>query len=134
MKLNKKGWGVFQMIWMTGIILFFFLLVIILIYNHYRYLGRRATSSYSVSERNREEMVDDLNDAAKKYVDHYYANLKNLGEVRLTSDKLFQSGLFPKDLYGGCTGYALARKTDGITYSRAFIKCDDYKSPGYDKY
>ena len=133
MKLNNKGWGVFQMLWMTGLIMFFFLLTIILIYRYYHYRGYPVTNQNIVVDRNHEEMIDDLNEAAQKYVKHYYKNSYNMGELKLTSDRLFKVGLFAKDLYGGCAGYAIAKKSQGKVYTSAYIKCNDYESPGYEK-
>ncbi len=133
MKLNNKGWGVFQMAWMTGIILFFFLLTIILITKYYHERNYVLIDKSPVVEWGREDMVKDLEKAAIRYFDHYYANIDNVGSTRLTDDRLFQVGLFPKDLYGDCDGYAIAKKTNGVISADAYINCDDYKSPGYDK-
>ena len=133
MKLNNKGWGVFQMAWMTGIILFFFLLVIILIYNHYRDMGYQLIDTQIITKKSHEEMLDDLSAAATRYVEHYYPNLRDTEQIRLSTHKLFQAGLFAKDLYGDCTGYAVVKKTNGIIETSPYIKCSNYKSPGYDK-
>ena len=133
MRLNKKGWGAFQMAWMMGIILFFFLLAIILIYKYYHAMGYQIIDKNVVTNKSHKEMIDDLNMAAERYTNHYYANVKNMSEIRLSANKLFQVGLFAKDLYGDCTGYAIAKKNDGIVKTEAYIKCSDYKSPGYDK-
>ena len=132
MKLNNKGWGTFQMAWMMGIILFFFLLAIILICNYYHDRGYQLTDKKIITEKNHEQMLDDLNIAGERYVNHYYKNLKNMSNIRITSDKLYRAGLFAKDLYSGCTGYVIAGKKDGIINTNAYIKCGSYKSPGYD--
>ena len=62
-----------------------------------------------------------------------YRIVNNMGEIRLSSSKLFQVGLFAKDLYGDCDGYAIARKNDGNIDTEAYIKCGDYQTPGYKK-
>ncbi len=134
MKLNKNGWGFIQMIWMSGIIVFFFLLAIILIYNFYRSTGSRLKSGDSIIiEKNHNQMLSDLNDAAYRYMEYYYGDRNDVNNLTLSSEKLFSAGLFAKDLYRDCTGYAIASKINGKTFSRSYIKCGDYKSPGYGK-
>ena len=135
MKLNKRGWGYFQMAWMSGIILFFFLLTIILIVRFYNSMDLELKkSSASVEAKTRDKMVDDLERAANAYMEHNYEGIRDVNEIRLTSNKLFKAGLFAKDLYGSCTGYAIASKTNGIVRSKGYIKCGSYKSPGFDNY
>ena len=132
MKLNNKGWGVFQMAWMTGIILFFFFLAIILIYRYYHAMGYQIIDREVITARSHEEMLDDLQEAGIRYMNYNYPNIKTLKQEKLTSTKLFQAGLFAKDLYGDCTGYVLIEKHNGIGNTKSYIKCSDYKSPGYD--
>ena len=133
MKLNNKGWGVFQMIWMTGIILFFFLLAIILIVKYYHSMNYQLHNRNIVTERTYEQMKEDLETAGIRYVEYNYKNLRNLNSSKITSDRLFSVGLFAKDLYSGCTGYVIVSKTNGKISSTPYIKCSGYKSPGYDK-
>ncbi|MBR6113208.1 MAG: hypothetical protein IKP79_01705 [Bacilli bacterium] len=133
MKLNNKGWGVFQMAWMTGIILFFFLLAIILIHNLYRYLELKPKDKNIITEKTRDQMMSDLDEAAIRYMEYNYENLKNVNSMKITSERLFQAGLFAKDLYGGCTGYVIASKTNDEIFTRPYIRCGDYKSVGYDQ-
>ena len=132
MKLNKRGWGYFQMMWMCGILLFFFLLAIILIVKFYNGLDLKLKSTTSVELKTREQMIDDLEYAAKTYMEYNYKDLRNVNSIRLTANKLYNAGLFAKDLYGDCTGYVIASKTNDIVESKAYIKCGDYKSPGFD--
>ena len=133
MKLNNKGWGVFQMAWMTGIILFFFLLAIILIHNLYRSLELKPKDKNIITEKTRDQMMSDLDEAAIRYMEYNYDNLKNVNSMKITSERLFQAGLFAKDLYGGCTGYVIASKTNDEIFTRPYIRCGDYKSVGYDQ-
>ena len=133
MKLNNKGWGVFQMAWMTGIILFFFLLAIILIHNLYRSLELKPKDKNIITEKTRDQMMSDLDEAAIRYMEYNYENLKNVNSMKITSERLFQAGLFAKDLYGGCTGYVIASKTNDEIFTRPYIRCGDYKSVGYDQ-
>lgn len=133
MKLNNKGWGVFQMIWMTGIILFFFLLAIILIVNYYHSMNYSLHNKSSVARRTREQMLEDLQTAGIRYIEYNYKNIRNLNASKITSEKLFSVGLFAKDLYSGCTGYVIASKTNNSITVDPYIKCSDYKSPGYDQ-
>ena len=134
MKLNKRGWGYFQMMWMTGIILFFFLLAIILIVRFYHSLDLKVTSTTSVEMKTKEQMVKDLEYAAEAYMEYNYKDLRDVNDIRLTSHKLYKAGLFAKDLYGGCTGYVIASKINGAIQTQAYIKCGDYKSPGFENY
>ena len=122
------------MIWMTGIILFFFLLAIILIINYYHAMNKQLTNSNIITEKNREQMSEDLQVAGVRYAEYYYKNLKNLNETKITSDRLFQVGLFAKDLYSGCTGYVIVSKSNNDISSTPYIKCGNYKSNDYDKY
>ena len=133
MKLNNKGCGVFQMAWMTGIILFFFLLAIILIHNLYRSLELKPKDKNIITEKTRDQMMSDLDEAAIRYMEYNYENLKNVNSMKITSERLFQAGLFAKDLYGGCTGYVIASKTNDEIFTRPYIRCGDYKSVGYDQ-
>ena len=122
------------MIWMTGIILFFFLLAIILIINYYHSMNYQLHDKGSITRRTREQMLDDLQDAGARYAKYYYKGISNLDESKITSDKLFQAGLFAKDLYSGCTGYVIVSKINNNINAEPYIKCGKYKSAGYDNY
>ena len=133
MKLNNKGWGVFQMAWMTGIILFFFLLAIILIVNYYHSMNYQLHNRKVVTERTYIQMEEDLQTAGIRYVEYNYKNIRNLNSSKITSDKLFSVGLFAKDLYGGCTGYVIVSKNNNNISSTPYIKCSNYQTPGYNQ-
>ena len=120
------------MIWMSGIILFFFLLAILLIIRFYHSIDQTLKDTSSVAIKNREAMIRDLNEAATKYMNYNYDDFSDVGDIKLTSEKLFKSGLFPKDLYGDCTGYAMASKINDQIFTRSYVKCSDFKSAGYD--
>lgn len=132
MKLNKKGWGFFQMFWMSAILLFFFLLAIVLIWRIYRSMDYRLHDESAVIAKSHEQMLIDLKAAAYSYVEYNYANKTDINSIKLTDTDLFSTGLFAKDLYGDCTGYAIVSKTNGEIFTRSYIKCSDFKSVGYD--
>lgn len=132
MKLNKNGWGLVQMLWMSGIILFFFLIAVVLIYNLYNSLDLTVTSHDSVDKLTYKQIEDDLESAAVKYMEYNYSKFSDTGDIWLTSDQLFKAGLFLEYLYEDCDGYTISNKINGNIYSKAYIKCDDYVTSGYD--
>lgn len=131
MRLNKNGWGLSQMLWMSGIILFFFFLAIVLIYNLYSSLDLNMHDSESVDRYLYEQMEEDLEISATKYMERNYRDFEDIGDIKLTAEQLFKAGLFMKDLYEDCDGYTITNKINGNISSKAYIKCKNYFTKGY---
>lgn len=132
MKLNKNGWGLSQMLWMSGIILFFFLVVVVLIYNLYNSLDLDMNSKESVDNISYKQMEKDLESAAIEYMEYNYSNFSDTGDIWLTREQLFKAGLFMEYLYEDCEAYTISNKINGNISSKAYIKCEDYVTSGYD--
>lgn len=132
MKLNKRGWGLREMLILSAILIFFFCLAIYFIYVLY------SSLSNSLSTNN--EML--VNYTLYK---NYEEKLYNAGENFLLNNISYQDSVINlstlisagyiseiKDLdtKNECNGYIKVHDLDEREI-QAFIKCDNYITEGY---
>lgn len=119
-RLNKNGWGLMQMLLISGILLILLLFAAYYIYVFYTKLDVFSGSQYATLESK-------LQVAAIKYV------LDNDKEDNLQSvsyELLEKSGYisnFTDNNDVSCNGYVIIGDNDYKT----FIKCENYKTNGY---
>ena len=128
--LNKQGWGLKEMILLSGILVIFLIIAIYYVVSLYRGIGEDVTNSsyYELEKR--------LENQAKIYLSDYYG-------ANLTSDKVIISrGILRSynldvslvDSFGNaCSGYVVAYKTMGIVNVDGYIKCNNYQTIGYEE-
>lgn len=130
MKLNKHGWGLREMIILSGILIIFLFIAIYYIFRMY------DSFNQEVSIKEYYDMEEKLEEQAKIYVRDYY-------EAELSSEKIIIHRSILRN-YGldvnlidnkgdACSGYVIASKTKGIIYTDAYIKCNDYMTNGYEE-
>lgn len=128
--LNKRGWGLKEMILLSGILVIFLVIAIYYVVSLYHGIGEEVTNSsyYELEER--------LENQAKIYLSDYY-------NIPLTSEKITISRAILRSynldvslidsLGNACSGYVVAYKTMGVTTVNGYIKCNDYQTVGYEE-
>lgn len=130
MKLNKHGWGLREMLFLSGILILFLFVAIYYIYTLY------DSFNEEVSVKEYYDMEDKLEENVRIYINDYY-------EADLTSEKVIidRSTLRYHDLDvslldsngDACSGYAVVNKSRGIVNVEAYIKCNNYMTEGYEE-
>lgn len=122
--LNKRGWGLREMILLSSVLIIFLFVAIFYIYTLYNNIGESMlVNSYSNMERK-------LESQAEIYLSDYYDNPLTDTDITITRSVLKSHDLDVSlvDSEGNsCSGYVLANKTR----VKAYIKCDDYMTEGY---
>lgn len=121
MKLNDKGFGLMQMMIISGVLLLLLLFAAYYIYIFYSKLDVNTGSEYAFLESK-------LQTSAIKYV--IDEKIDNNKIHSLSYELLLEKGYiddFYDDNENECNGYVIIRNSDYKTY----IKCDSYKSSGY---
>lgn len=129
MQLNKNGWGLREMIVLSGFLLLFLIVAIYYIFELYNSFDKEVTvkTYYDMEEK--------LEEQARIYLNDYYeANLTS-EEITISRNVLrnynLDVNLVDND-GNACSGYVVAYKTKGVTYVDAYIKCNDYTTQGYE--
>lgn len=128
--LNKKGWGL--RVELLFIVLFLVCLLIATIgLNRFGLFGNSNVNNDAFSYSDLEYK---LNDAAKRYYqNNYEVSLDNT--LIINSSTLLFNGYLSNFVDGNnnnCSGYTrVISKSGSITYT-SYIKCPNYKTPGYD--
>lgn len=129
MKLNKHGWGLREMLVLSGIIILFLLIAIYFIYVFYYGFNKEYRASYY------QELENNLQDQAEVYLNEYYENNLTSEKLTITKDVLESNhlniNLVDKNDHA-CSGYALAYKTHGKISIEPYIKCPKYETTGYE--
>ena len=124
MKLNNKGWGTNQMIFM--ILFLLIMLGVAWYYINTLYNGVLAENTVSVKEEYYETVKYSLKKAAQKYYED-----NNLSGQRVLSYKLLKNQGYISNLQdfldASCTGYV----TVNNDVYKPYIKCNGYTSNGY---
>lgn len=126
--LNKHGWGLKEMLILSGILVFFLIIAIFFIVRMYNELDMQVTNKSYVN------MEDKLAENARVYLDNYYDGVLTSEGIIITQNVLKAYGLdtLLEDDYGNsCTGYVKASKSAGITNVLPYIKCNNYTTIGY---
>ena len=131
MHLNKHGWGLREMLVLSGILILFLIVAIYYIYSLYNGISEEVSLSHYYG------LEDKLENQAIIYINDYY-------DSNLTSDyiTISRSVLRAYDLdislfdnYGdACSGYVVANKSKGIINTQGYIKCKNYMTEGYEEW
>lgn len=134
MKLNKNGWGLVEMLILTGIIVFFFLVAIFLIYRLYSNMDKIVVNKDYVDTTAFKNTEISLEDAANRYLNNKYENLENTNTIVLTKNKLENMGYIVGAIHADCDGYVLSSIINGKNNSDAYITCSDYETTGFESW
>ena len=136
MKLNNHGWGLNQMIFYCGILLFFLLIAVFFIVQLSNSLGDifkdAATGlvTYETIESN-------IGNATYTYLEKYYKEDIGTGTIVVTSSNLIkykiidESSLRMPEEKNNCKGYSLVKREEGEIVVSPYIKCSNYETKGY---
>ena len=127
--LNKHGWGLKEMLVLSGILVLFLIIAIYYIFTLYQEMGREVTASYYY------DLENDLVESAKVYVKDYYDQDLNSEGVTITRSILraYDLDVSLKDSNNkACSGYVIADKTHGEEHYKAYISCPNYTTDGYE--
>ena len=127
--LNKHGWGLKEMLVLSGVLLLFLVIAIYYIYTMYQDLDFPVTVNYY------EQLEERLEDNARVYLSDYYDGvLTSDGMVISRSDlRAYDLDVLLEDPNGhACSGYVLASKTHGEEIIDVYISCNDYTTAGFE--
>lgn len=134
--MKQKGWGLTEMVLLTGILVLALLIVGILVYINFRDLERNGSVIDSKEESNSyKELEDKMVKAAKDYLEIKEDNKTEKVVVTLKTLETVKALEPIYDVKTGktkCSGYVLAEQNeDEITYN-PYLKCSfKYQTKGY---
>ncbi len=126
--LNKKGWGLIEMLVLMGILALFLLIAIYYIYNMYNDMGNNQDYYH--------DLENNLKTNAQTYLDNYYEGTLTSENIIITSDLMKNYGLGVSliDPVGrDCQGYVTVNKSKAVRNINAYISCPSYTTPGYEE-
>ncbi len=127
MILNKRGWGLREMLIWSGILLVFLIIAIYYIYNLYSSIDQELlTNTYTNLENNLERQAD-------IYLENYYDGELTDDNMTITKSvlKSYDLDISLKDDDGNlCSGYVMANKNE----VKGYISCRDYTTDGYESW
>ena len=126
---NKHGWGLKEMLVLSGILMLFLVIAIYYIYTLYQEMGREVTTAYYHGLEN------DLSESARVYVEDYYDGNLNSDGITITRSILraYDLDVALRDNDGNvCSGYVIASRTQGEDFYQAYISCPNYSTDGYE--
>ncbi len=129
--LNKKGWGLGEMLILSGILALFLIIAIYFIYNFYSGMEKDYKLNYYTN------LEEKLKEQAQIYINEYYDESLTSDYVTITKDVLKAYSLAPDliDLKDNtCEGYVRANKSRAIVDIKAYISCSDYETSGYESW
>jgi hypothetical protein len=128
MRLNKHGWGLRQMLLLSGILIIFLIIAIYYIFVLYN------SFSEDVTIEEYYDMEEKLEDQARIYLNDYYDGTLTSDNLTITRSILREYNLdvsLIDDNGDACSGYVIASKSKGITNIDGYIKCNNYETKGY---
>ncbi len=129
--LNKNGWGLQEMLILSGVLVLFLIVAIFFIYRLYADMGNEFNNDYYVS------MEEDLERNALIYLEDYYNDTLTSDEVTIATEVLeqYDLGVILSDSMGrDCSGYVVASKSMGKTNVKGYISCSNYTTEGYEEW
>lgn len=129
--LNKHGWGLKEMLVLSGILLLFLIIAIYYISTLYQDLDLEATSDYYY------DLEQDLENSVSVYLRDYYDGNLGADEITITRSTLRAYDLdvdLEDQNHHVCSGYAVASKTHGVETIEAYISCPNYTTNGYESW
>ena len=131
MKLNKKGWGLREMLVLSGILILFLCVAIYFIVVFYNSFEKDITHKYY------ETLETNLEQQASVYLHDYYDETLTSDKITITRSVLrsYDLDIPLKDKNdNACSGYVVANKSMGKTNIDAYIKCNKYETKGYEEW
>ena len=128
--LNKNGWGLNEMLILSGILILFLFVAIYFIYTMY------SDAAESFNDKYYQGLEEELEKNAKTYIDNYYDDVLNSDGIIISKEDLAKHNLDValNDKMGrDCAGYVKASKTKGKTNIDAYISCIGYETKGYER-
>ena len=129
--LNKHGWGLKEMLVLSGVLVLFLVVAIYYIYTLYQQLGREVTNNYYY------DLESDLENSALVYLQDYYDDALNSEGITITRSVLrsYDLDVSLNDPNGHvCSGYVVAKRTHGEDIIDAYISCPNYETDGYEEW
>ncbi len=129
--LNKHGWGLKEMLVLSGILLLFLIIAIFYISSLYQELDLETTSKYY------HDLERELENSASVYLNDYYDGDLSSDEITITRSTLraYDLDVDLQDQNGHvCSGYVIASKTHGEESIDAYISCPNYTTDGYESW
>lgn len=129
MKLNKHGWGLREMLILSGILILFLIIAIYFIYTMYNNFEGEINAGYY------QGLEEKLENQAKVFISDYYVEPLSTDKVTITRSVLnsynLDVNLVDKD-NNACSGYVTAYKSQGNEIYKSYIKCPRYMTEGYE--
>lgn len=133
LKLNNRGWSLKEMILLSSILMAFLLVAIFMIIRLYSGLNKRGlTDTPVVRKYNYGEVEQNVLEAGMDYYNEYYNGEDG---IKITVSKLRRKGLITSNELRAenekksCDGYVEFLNN----ISKAYIKCDNYITNGYEE-
>ncbi len=125
--LNKKGWGLREMLVLSAVLIIFLMVAIYYIYRLYGDLNRDLNNNYYY------DLEAKLEGQARVYIDDYLTQDLDNNYLTITRGNLrnYNLDVELKDKDGkACSGYVKANKDE----INGYIKCEDYETDGYESW
>lgn len=125
MMLNKNGWGLKEMIVVSGVLIFFLVLAIYNIYTINTYFKKQEY--YNLENRLLEQSL--------VYLDNYYDDILTSEGIIVSNNllKKYDLDIPLVDKTGSpCDGYVKITKSHGKVNKTAYITCNKYSTMGYE--
>lgn len=128
MLLNKHGWGLREMLILSGLLIIFLFIAIYYIYSLYNNFNKEVSYNYYY------DLEEKLEEKALIYLSDYYDGILTSDNMVITRNAL---SLYDLDIAlldrnsNTCDGYVVANKSRGIINKKAYIKCKKYETEGY---
>lgn len=123
---NKHGWGLVEMLVLSGIIVLFLGIVVMLVVSF--------QNSFKSNNNFYKQLEDKLVDKTQDYLDNYYDDIITSDGVVIFSDEMQAYGIDASliDKNGDyCKGYAVVSKSMGNLKINPYISCKEYETEGY---
>ncbi len=129
--LNKKGWGLQEMLILSGVLVLFLIIAIYFIYKLYSEIGNEFNDDYYV------KIETNLEKNALIYLEEDYNDILTNDDVTIDAAVLEEYGLgvdMNDKLGKSCSGYIIANKSMGKINVKAYINCSGYETDGYEEW
>lgn len=128
MYLNKQGWGLREMLVLSGVLVLFLVIAIYYIYNLFGDAEEYNANYYY-------ELEEKLEHQANIYLNDYFDDDLSSDYITITRNILraYDLDIALKDSKGdACSGYVMANKSKGKVNIKSYIKCNKYMTSGYE--
>ena len=129
MSLNKRGWGLSEMLLLSSCLIVFLLLATYYIYVLYGKFERDDNTNNYIT------LEEKLENQTLIYLNDYYDEPLSNNKITISRNvlKSYDLDIPLTDNDGNaCSGYSIAYKTKGIVYVDGYIKCNNYVTDGYE--